>query len=132
MSATTRPGFAARSVAEIAAALPGATAVFPPHKLDFCCGGPSPLAGPRAGPRPPPVPPRHKRAFCCGGASPRADAGAARGADLPAVEAELAALVPDRAVAPEDTDALISLIETRYHATHRRELPELIRLARRV
>jgi regulator of cell morphogenesis and NO signaling len=43
-----------------------------------------------------------------------------------------AALVPDQAVAPEETAALLDLIETRYHATHRRELPELIRLARRV
>jgi regulator of cell morphogenesis and NO signaling len=104
MSATTTSGFAARSVAEIAAALPGATAVFRRHKLDFCCGGQAPLA----------------------------EAVMARGADLPAVEAELAALVPDQAAAPEDTDSLIDLIETRYHATHRRELPELIRLARRV
>jgi regulator of cell morphogenesis and NO signaling len=33
---------------------------------------------------------------------------------------------------PEGTAALIDRIETHYHATHRRELPELIRLARRV
>ena len=96
--------FAARPVAEIAAALPGATAVFRRHKLDFCCGGQAPLA----------------------------DAVAARGADLGRVEAELASLVPAPASAPEATDDLIALIETRYHATHRRELPELIRLARRV
>jgi regulator of cell morphogenesis and NO signaling len=106
MTASLAPatGFATRPVAETAAALPGATAVFRRHKLDFCCGGGAPLA----------------------------EAAAARGADLPAVEAELAALVPDQAVAPEETAALIDLIETRYHATHRRELPELIRLARRM
>ncbi len=104
MSATTHTGFAARPVGEIAAALPGATAVFRKHKLDFCCGGEAPLA----------------------------EAAAARGASLPTLEAELAALVPDAAAAPQETDALIDLIETRYHATHRRELPELIRLARRV
>ncbi|TCZ55988.1 iron-sulfur cluster repair protein YtfE [Roseicella aquatilis] len=104
MSATTEPGFAARSVAEIAAALPGATAVFRRHKLDFCCGGGAALA----------------------------EAAAARGADLSTVEAELAALVPDTAAAPAETEALIALIETRFHATHRRELPELVRLARRV
>ena len=33
---------------------------------------------------------------------------------------------------PERTEDLITVIETRYHATHRRELPELVRLARRV
>lgn len=96
--------FAARPVAEIAAALPGATAVFRRHKLDFCCGGQAPLA----------------------------DAVTARGADLGTVEAELAALLPAQVGAPEATEDLIALIESRYHATHRRELPELIRLARRV
>jgi regulator of cell morphogenesis and NO signaling len=98
------PGFAVRSVADIAATLPGATAVFRRHKLDFCCGGAAPLA----------------------------EAVAARGADLGTVEAELAALVRAEADAPADTDALIDLIVTRYHAAHRRDLPELIRLARRV
>jgi regulator of cell morphogenesis and NO signaling len=102
------PGLAGRSVAEIAASLPGATAVFRRHKLDFCCGGQAALA----------------------------DAAAARGADLAAIESELAALAPAAAAAPADAEAdtvaLIGLIEQRYHATHRRELPELIRLARRV
>lgn len=97
-------GFAARSVADIAAGLPGATAVFRRHKLDFCCGGGAALA----------------------------DAAAKRGADLAAIEDELAALVQTAAAAPEDTGALIDLIVTRFHETHRRELPELIRLARRV
>jgi regulator of cell morphogenesis and NO signaling len=32
----------------------------------------------------------------------------------------------------QSTDDLIRLIETHYHAVHRRELPELVRLARRV
>jgi regulator of cell morphogenesis and NO signaling len=98
-------GFADRSVAEIAATLPGATAVFRRHKLDFCCGGKAPLG----------------------------EAAAARGANLGAIEAELAALVPGSSTAaPAETEALIDLIVTRYHDTHRRELPELIRLARRV
>ncbi|MFC7736337.1 iron-sulfur cluster repair protein YtfE [Roseomonas sp. GCM10028921] len=104
MSVTTEPGFATRRVTEIAAALPGPTAVFRKHKLDFCCGGDVPLA----------------------------EAAARRGASLPAIKAELATLLPRQATAPEETGALIDLIETRYHATHRRELPELIRLARRV
>jgi regulator of cell morphogenesis and NO signaling len=38
------PDFATRSLGEIATALPGATAVFPRHKLDFCCGGRIPVA----------------------------------------------------------------------------------------
>ncbi len=36
------------------------------------------------------------------------------------------------ATSPHDTDALITFIETRFHAVHRRELPELVRLARQV
>lgn len=104
MSVTTEPGFATRRVAEIAASLPGSTAVFRRHKLDFCCGGDVPLA----------------------------EAAARRGASLPAIEAELATLISHASTAPEETGALIDLIETRYHAPHRRELPELIRLARRV
>ena len=108
MSATTSStaGFANRTLAEIAATLPGATEIFRRHKLDFCCGGRVPLA----------------------------QAVTAKGLALDKLEAELgtvAALaipVPQ----PESTEALISLIETRYHAVHRRELPELLRLARRV
>jgi regulator of cell morphogenesis and NO signaling len=53
--------------------------------------------------------------------------------DLGVLEAELEAVValglPD--AVPEETGALIDLIETRFHAGHRRELPELLRLARR-
>ena len=99
-------GYAARTLSEIAAALPGATAVFRRRKLDFCCGGAVPLAA----------------------------AAAARHVDLDEIEAELAELValglaPDL---PQDALGLIALIETRYHAVHRRQLPELQRLAHRV
>ena len=38
----------------------------------------------------------------------------------------------DATAGSEAPEALITRIEQRYHATHRRELPELIRLARRV
>lgn len=96
--------FADRSIGEIAATLPGATAVFRRHKLDFCCGGSVSLA----------------------------EAAASRAAPLPVIESALAALVPAAAAPPQETAALIALIEQRYHATHRRELPELIALARRV
>lgn len=99
-------GFAARTLADIAATLPGATAVFRRHKLDFCCGGRVPLA----------------------------QAAADRGMSLPALEEELDAVAALGLPAeqPAGTDDLITLIETRYHAVHRRELPELVRLARRV
>ena len=108
MSATASPQAvsATRTLAEIAATLPGATAVFRRRKLDFCCGGRVSLA----------------------------EASAAKGLSLTDLQAELdglAALAAPIAL-PETTEALIGLIETRYHATHRRELPELIRLARRV
>jgi regulator of cell morphogenesis and NO signaling len=104
MSITTEraAGFAARTLGDLAAALPGATAVFRRRKLDFCCGGAERLAD---------------------AVAPDALAG---------IEAELAALAGAEAEAPEETEALIEHILTRYHATHRREVPELIRLARRV
>ena len=93
------------SLGDLAAALPGATAVFRRHKLDFCCGGQARLG----------------------------DAAAARGIDPAAIAAELAALDPAAAEeAPRAPEPLIALILGRYHAVHRRELPELIRLARRV
>ncbi|MBN8927052.1 MAG: iron-sulfur cluster repair protein YtfE [Rhodospirillales bacterium] len=99
-------GFADRTLADIATALPGATALFRQHKLDFCCGGNVPLR----------------------------EAAAVRALDVPALEAgldEVAARATPVAT-PADTDALIGLIETTYHAGHRAALPELQRLARRV
>lgn len=108
MSATAvhEPTFAARSLADIAATLPGATAVFRRRKLDFCCGGRVKLA----------------------------EAAAAKGLPLAELEAELDAIAALAlpATRPDETGDLIELIETRYHAVHRRELPELLRLARRV
>lgn len=92
-------------IGQIAVNLPGATAVFRRAKLDFCCGGQISLR----------------------------QAVADKGLDLGAVQAELAALdrsdeAPPAASAPE----LIDHILTRYHAVHREQLPELIRMARRV
>jgi regulator of cell morphogenesis and NO signaling len=108
MSDTTysEAGFANRTLADIATTLPGSTGVFRRHKLDFCCGGRVPLA----------------------------QAAADRGLELEGLEAELAAVATLGLPAerPDSTEDLITLIETRYHATHRRELPELVRLARRV
>ena len=95
---------ATRTLADIARELPGATAVFRRHKLDFCCGGNESLR----------------------------DAAAARGLDAAAIERELAALVPGETEAPEEALPLIDHIFFRYHETHRRELPELIAMARKV
>ncbi len=89
---------------EIATALPGATAVLHRHRLDFCCGGGATLA----------------------------EAAAKRGLDAAAIAAELAALEPGASELPQETEALIALILERFHAGHRRDLPELIRLARKV
>jgi regulator of cell morphogenesis and NO signaling len=98
-------GFADRTVADIAATLPGATDVFRRHRIEFCCGGQVPLA------------------TAAGAGSP----------ELAAIEAELARLdAQGGASAPEPTDALIEHILRRFHDTHRRELPELIALAAKV
>jgi regulator of cell morphogenesis and NO signaling len=98
-------GYADRTVAEIATQLPGATAVFRAHHIDYCCGGARPLA----------------------------EAAAERAVPLEQIEAELGRLSPDAAPeAPQDTIALIGHILARYHDTHRRELPELLQLAARV
>ncbi|MFP5467894.1 MAG: iron-sulfur cluster repair protein YtfE [Gammaproteobacteria bacterium] len=96
---------AGQAIGQIAVELPGATAVFRRLKLDFCCGGQIAL-----------------REACAG-----------KGLSLDQVLAELAAL--DRPVnqdAPVQAPALIDHILERYHAVHREQLPELIRMARRV
>lgn len=94
-----------QAIGQIAVDLPGATAIFRRLKLDFCCGGQIALA----------------------------EACARKGLDTPRVVAELAGLHRDNAV-PDTPDAtgLIDHILTRYHAVHREQLPELIRMARRV
>jgi regulator of cell morphogenesis and NO signaling len=90
---------------EVAVALPGATEVFRRFKLDFCCGGDQTLA----------------------------EAASARGVDLEILEATLQALDPaDGPAVPLEPNALIDHILARYHTIHRRELPELAKLARKV
>jgi regulator of cell morphogenesis and NO signaling len=107
---TTFPGRAGvdvlieSSLGSIAQQIPGATAVLRRHKLDFCCGGDATLA----------------------------DAARERGDDAAKIAGELRALAPLPADAPEEAEALIDHILERYHETHRRELPELIFMARRV
>ncbi|WP_440111259.1 iron-sulfur cluster repair protein YtfE [Acidovorax sp. BL-A-41-H1] len=94
-----------QQIGQLAVQIPGATAVFRRLKLDFCCGGQVSLA----------------------------KAAADKGLDATAVLAELQSLqrsdaVPDAATPTE----LIDHILVRYHEVHRQQLPELIRMARRV
>ena len=94
------------TVGEIAANLPGATTVFRRFGMDFCCKGNVALD----------------------------ESARQRGVDPVEVARALSALdgTRDRTAAPTETAALIDHIFARYHETHRRELPELIRLARTV
>ncbi|MBN8605748.1 MAG: iron-sulfur cluster repair protein YtfE [Caulobacterales bacterium] len=90
---------------DIAVQLPGSTAVMRRHGLDFCCGGDKLLS----------------------------EAVQSPGVALEQIKAELKAL--DQSAPrehPETAPALIDHILERYHETHRRELPELVRLAEKV
>lgn len=105
LEAALDDGAADRTLGELARDIPGATAVFLRHRLDFCCGGSATLR----------------------------DAAQARGLDAGAVCAELAALrPPPEAPLPDQPADLVQLIVTRFHDVHRRELPELVRLADKV
>lgn len=97
-----------RTVGEIAATMPGATAVFRKFKIDFCCNGDLALAA----------------------------AAQRRGVDPTEVERALDALTTDSGSTAAPTamgsDDLINHIQARYHDAHRRDLPELIALSRKV
>lgn len=94
-----------QSIGQIAVQLPGATAIFRRLKLDFCCGGQISLQ----------------------------QATQSKGLDIEAVMTELRTLQRPQALpAVVDPAALIDHILTRYHDVHRNQLPELIRMARRV
>jgi regulator of cell morphogenesis and NO signaling len=104
---TTTAGLdrAEQAIGQIAVDLPGATAVFRRLKLDFCCGGQIPLA----------------------------QACEDKQLSLRTVLDELAQLDrPTTETAPQSPNEMIDHILTRYHAVHREQLPELIRMARRV
>lgn len=99
-----------QSLGQLARRIPGATRVFDAHRFDFCCAGNRTLR----------------------------TAATAAGVDGEAIAAELLALQAREAPsqAPDwgratDTE-LVDHILARYHAVHREQLPELIRLARRV
>ena len=99
-----------QSLGQLARRIPGATRVFDAHHFDFCCGGNQSLRS----------------------------AAAAAGVDVAPIVAELQTL-EGRGAADGERDwsqaaptELVDHILTRYHAVHREQLPELIRLARRV
>ena len=97
------------SVGRLARTIPGATRLFHEYQIDFCCGG------------------KH---------SLRAALAEQGVADAPLL-AELALLQQRPLAAERDWSAvapptLIDHILERYHAVHRQQFPELIRLARRV
>lgn len=99
------PAQASQSLGSLAVQIPGATAVFRRLKLDFCCGGQQTLD-----------------AAC-----------ASKGLDADAVLGEIQALQQYEAAPEAPAPAeLIDHILRRYHEVHRQQLPELIRMARRV
>ncbi|MDR7149923.1 regulator of cell morphogenesis and NO signaling [Hydrogenophaga palleronii] len=99
------PVRAQQPIGQIAVELPGATAVFRRHKLDFCCGGQIALQE------------ACERKQLC----------------VETVLAELDKLQRvDVDVAQQPVPEVIDHILQRYHAVHREQLPELIRMARRV
>lgn len=99
-----------QSLGQLARRIPGATRLFDQHHLDFCCAGNRTLrtAAQEAGIAAEPI------AVELQALQQRTDDGAARDWS-------------------EATDTeLVDHILARYHAVHREQLPELIRLARRV
>ena len=102
------------TIGEIAAKIPGATAVFRRYDLDFCCAGNQKME----------------------------DALACKGLDRNKILGELEHLAQQSASIPggeegepgadADDAALIDYIVTRFHEAHRHQFPELIRLSTRV
>jgi regulator of cell morphogenesis and NO signaling len=96
-----------QSLAQLALTVPAASRVFRQHRLDFCCGGQKSVA-----------------AAC-----------AARGLDAAAILEQIEA---DTATSPstdwqaQSLSALIDHILVNFHEAHRRELVDLIELARKV
>ncbi len=97
-----------QTLGSLACLIPGATRLFRRYKLDFCCGGDTPLR----------------------------DAAARRELDAQRIADELTALgaeaehETDWRNVPSDT--LINHLLERFHERHREQFPELIRLASRV
>lgn len=97
-----------QTVGRTALTLPGATRVFRAHNIDFCCGGRISL----------------REAAERIGLAPEALVAELEG--LPAVASD------ERDWQAASNYELIDHILTRYHDVHRQQLPELVRMARRV
>ena len=96
-----------QSLGQLATSIPGATSVFHQYKLDFCCGGSRTLA----------------------------EVAVERGLDAAEILAKLSELqqqITSRDWRSAKPAELVHHILQRFHAKHREQLPELIRLARRV
>ncbi len=97
-----------QTLGQLAREIPGATAVFHNHQLDFCCGGEQTLA----------------------------QASERKKLDAEGIVAELVALHCHTEEAElwraASNSELIAHILSRYHDVHRQQLPELIRLSARV
>ncbi len=99
------PAQASQSLGSLAVQIPGATAVFRRLKLDFCCGGQQSLD----------------------------TACTSKGLNASVVLDEIRGLQQLEAAPEAPAPAeLIDHILRRYHEVHRQQLPELIRMARRV
>ncbi len=117
MKSTSRPNpdsqlgksFAIRSLGDLASAYPMSMSVFARHGLDFCCGGRASL----------------KQACVEQGIDCRTV--------IKDVEVELARNeVQPRNWSSAPTADLLEHIVSHYHELHRRDLPEILKLARRV
>ncbi|MEQ6887301.1 DUF542 domain-containing protein [Halomonas sp. CS7] len=97
-----------QTVGRTALTLPGATRVFRDHNIDFCCGGRISLRE----------------------AAERI--GLSAQALVEQLEALPAGTSDERDWPSASNDELIEHILTRYHDVHRQQLPELVRMARRV
>jgi regulator of cell morphogenesis and NO signaling len=96
-----------QSLADLALTIPAASRVFRRHRLDFCCGGKKSVA----------------------------EACAARGLDVTSILQQIEADAPVAQSVDWQTRPLPELIDhilVNYHEPHRRELADLIELARKV
>ena len=102
--------FIDQSLGQLARRIPGATRLFDAHHLDFCCGGNKTLRA----------------------------AAAAAGVDTQPIVDQLQVLLGRSDASGEGewqhatAGELVAHVLARYHAVHREQLPELIRLARKV
>ena len=99
-----------QSLGQLARRIPGATGLFDAHQLDFCCAGNRSL----------------RTATESLGIDPQPLVDALKNLE------QRAATEPEQDWSDASDTQLVEHLLVRYHAVHREQLPELIRLARRV